>query len=251
MEESIDFREIVKKLKKHIILITACALGALILSSILTFFILTPRYEASTQILVNQSQNEENEELSSNDLQSSRELISTYNVIITSPAILEPVIEETGVEDSIGELRSKISVSAEDESQVATITVEEDTPQLASELTNTLAQTFENEISGIMEVDNVSILSEAQAENSEEPVFPQPSLNLILALFIGLIVGISLAFLIEYLDKTLKDEYDIESELKLPTLGTVPMINQNELTNSDKKKGVPQSNSRSEKQKTS
>lgn len=227
MEEGINLNDIVKITKKYIKLIIGILLFAISLCAIITFFVMTPQYEGSTQILVNQAESG-NEENSTTDVESSRDLINTYNVIITSPAILEPVKENSNFEGSIGELRSKVEVSSEEDSQVATITVNDPNPQMAVNLANILAQTFEQEISNIMEVDNVSILSEAQLADSETPVSPQPTMNFVISIIIGLMIGIGIALLIEFLDKTIKSESDIEKELKLPILGTVPVMSEEE-----------------------
>lgn len=231
MEETISLQEIFQTLKKRLSLIITLALAALIVGAIITFVVMTPKYEASTQILVNQSQAGD-EEVSAAELQSSRELISTYNVILTSPVILEPVVEETGATSSVGELRSNISVEAEEESQVATVTIEDTEPQQAVTLVNTLAQNFEERIPNIMDVDNVSVLSEAQLADSNTPVSPQPLLNLAISLVIGLIVGVGIAFLLDFLDKSIKTEQDIEKELELPILGVVPTMKETEFEKS-------------------
>lgn len=228
MEETVSLPEIFQIIKKNIILILSTIFIALIIGALVTFFIMTPKYEASTQILVNQAQSE-GEEVSTSDLQSSRELINTYNVIITSPAILENVIEESNYEGSVEDLSNSITMSSEEESQVATVTIEDDDPQQAVNLINVVAQTFELQIPEIMDVDNVSILSAAQLENSNEPVSPQPFLNLAIALMLGLLIGVALAFIMEFLDKTIKTEQDIEKQLEMPILGTVPVMSSTEM----------------------
>lgn len=48
--------------------------------------------------------------------------------------------------------------------------------------------------------------------------------NIIAGILIGLFLGIALAFLIEYLDQSLKDPADVEKGLELPLLGIVPFI---------------------------
>lgn len=250
MEENISIQELYQILKKRIVFILSITLLAVIISAFVTFFILTPKYEASTQILVNQSQNG-NDEVSSSDLQSSRELVSTYNIIMTSPAILEPVIEEANFNGSISDLQAKINVESEEESQVATVTVNDTDPQKAVLLANTLAQTFENEIPKIMDVDNVSVLSKASNEDTSAPVSPQPMLNLGIALITGLIVAVCLAFVLEFLDKSIKNEQDIEKNLKLPILGTVPIMPENEVNKSLNNKTNSRSNIRDKDRKTS
>lgn len=244
MGESISLKELFYVLKKRLVLIFLIALSALILSSIYTFFVATPQYEASTQILVNQTQNNE-QPITTNELQSNREIINTYNVIITSPSILEIVLEETGLNRSIGELQSQINVSAEGESQVVTLSVTDPSPQNANLLSNTIARVFEQEITNIMNIDNVSILAESQLSDISNPISPTPILNMIIALFLGGVLGIVLAFLKEFLDQTVKTEQDVENILNIPILGSISVIDKEMdevgVNNSKKQKSTNQS----------
>ncbi len=57
-----------------------------------------------------------------------------------------------------------------------------------------------------------------------EPFSPQPVRNGILALVVGLVLGIGLAFLLDYLDKRIKDEKTLEREFGLPVLASVPAV---------------------------
>jgi capsular exopolysaccharide synthesis family protein len=56
---------------------------------------------------------------------------------------------------------------------------------------------------------------------AEDAIAPRPLLNALLAAVVGLIVASALAFLLEYLDDTLKTQEDVERVLGLPTLGTI------------------------------
>jgi len=56
------------------------------------------------------------------------------------------------------------------------------------------------------------------------PFTPQPVRNLVLALAVGLVLGVGLAFLVEYLDRRIKDETGLEREFGLPVLATIPMV---------------------------
>ena len=59
MEETISLKELLMTLKKRAKLIIAITLLAVIASAIISYFILTPIYSSSTQLLVNQTKNEE------------------------------------------------------------------------------------------------------------------------------------------------------------------------------------------------
>jgi capsular exopolysaccharide synthesis family protein len=55
-----------------------------------------------------------------------------------------------------------------------------------------------------------------------KPVRPNKPLNIALGVVIGLVVGIGLAFFIEYLDTSVKTIDDVERSLQAPVLGVIP-----------------------------
>lgn len=222
--EEISLTEIFQTLKKRVWLIFSITSIAAIASAIISFFILTPIYQSSTQILVNQTNNEQ-ALYNVSDIRTNIELINTYNVIIKSPAILDKVIEELEIERSYGQLNSQISVASQNNSQVISITVQDPDPVLAAKIANTTATVFQREIIKIMNVNNVSILAQASIGDNPSPVKPQPLLNIAIAVVVGLMVGVGIAFLLEYLDNTIKSEQDIARILDIPVLGTVTVIN--------------------------
>ncbi len=60
------------------------------------------------------------------------------------------------------------------------------------------------------------------AEASTRPVRPNKPLNIALGIIIGLVVGVGLAFFIEYLDTSVKTIDDVERTLQAPVLGVIP-----------------------------
>ena len=62
------------------------------------------------------------------------------------------------------------------------------------------------------------------AKVPRDPFTPRPVRDGVLALVIGLLVGVGLAFLLDYLDKRVKDEKALEKELDAPVLTTVPLV---------------------------
>ncbi|SDO06132.1 YveK family protein [Alkalicoccus daliensis] len=232
MEETISLSEILQTLKRRIKMIISITLAAVAFAAIVSYFILTPTYDASTQLLVNQSA-EEGQLYTQTDIRTNVDLINTYNVIITSPRILEPTLEELGLERSIGDLRNQINVSAEGDSQVVTITVEDENPALAVQIANTLAAVFQDDIVEIMSVDNVSMLSAAELTENPTPVAPNPTLNMAIAFVVGLMLAVGIAFLLEFLDKTVKTEEDVEQKLGIPVLASISTMNTDKLTDAN------------------
>ncbi|MCM3166374.1 YveK family protein [Peribacillus frigoritolerans] len=224
MEETISIKDIFKTLKKRWKLIMLLTLIAALISGTISYFLLTPVYQSSTQILVNQKQSEN--QLDSNQIRSNIDMINTYSVIIKSPAILEKVIDELKLEQTVDQLSQKITINSQENSQVFSLTVQDSNPTKAVEIANTVSKTFQKEIKVIMNVDNVSVLAKAEIKDNPAPVKPNPIMNIAIAVVVGLMAGIGLAFLLEFLDTTIKDEDDIEKLLELPILGSIQKISQ-------------------------
>ncbi|WP_225049594.1 YveK family protein [Priestia megaterium] len=223
MEETFNLKDLFQTLKKRIWLITLITIIAAIISAIVSFFVITPIYESKTQILVNQTKSDQ-QLYTGNEVQTNIQLINTYNVIIKSPAILDKVKDELNLDRSVDDLNSQIAVSSATDSQVVEIIVQDPSPHVANQIANKTAEVFKKQISNIMKVDNVSILSKAEVKGNVSPVKPQPLLNIVVAIVVGLMVGVGLAFLLEYLDNTVKTEQDIESILELPVIGAITII---------------------------
>ncbi|MGJ9383967.1 YveK family protein [Salipaludibacillus sp. CF4.18] len=224
MEETISLKEIMGTLKKHLKLIAIITVSAVALSAIVSYFLLTPTYQSSTQILVNQSQEEGQSYYSTGELRTNLDLINTYNVIIKSPRILEPTLEELGIDKSVEALNNQITVGSQGESQVVNITVTDESPALAVDIANTIALIFQRDIVEIMAVDNVSILSPAELGENPSPVNPNPTLNMAIAFVVGLMAAVGLAFLLEFLDNTIRTEDDVAQVLGVPVLASISTI---------------------------
>lgn len=55
-----------------------------------------------------------------------------------------------------------------------------------------------------MNVDNVTVISKAEVAENQSPIKPAPMLNIAIAFIVGLMASVGLAFLLEYLDNTVK-----------------------------------------------
>lgn len=219
MEETISLKELFAILRKRLVMILAITIGVALVSAIVSFYFITPIYQTSTQILVNQKKQEGI--VQPGEIQTSLQLTNTYKVIVKSPVILDQVKEKLKLNMSTGALNSKISVGNEKDSQVMVVAVQDKDPKLARDIANTTAEVFQSEIAKIMSVDNVTILSKAEVTDGQAPIKPNKMLNVAIAFVVGLMASVGLAFLLEYLDNTMKKEEDIEKLLGVPVLGVV------------------------------
>lgn len=222
MEGIISLNDIFRILKKRWMLIIFVTLVAASISGGISYYLLTPQYQASTQILVNQIDSKNRVDFT--QLSNNISLINTYSVIIKSPAILEKVVENLELTENANELSKKIRINSQDNSQVFSLTVEYSDADKAVLIVNSVSETFQREIKNIMNVDNVSILAKAKLQENRTPVYPNPILNIAISIVIGLILGIGWSLLLDFMDNTIKDAHDVEDLLEMPLLGSIPKM---------------------------
>lgn len=157
------------------------------------------------------------------------------------PAVTRASNEET-YDVSSAQLKNSIKISNQQNSQVFAITVTSGQPKEAARIANVTAQVFKTQIKKIMSVNNVTIVSKAVA--SDQKVSPRTTLLALLGIIIGLILGLSYAFIRELTDTTIKDETVLSETLKLTNLGHITRISgTNKLAAHSKPVGESEGNS--------
>ncbi|AGN38180.1 Wzz/FepE/Etk N-terminal domain-containing protein [Bacillus paralicheniformis] len=217
MRDHIGFKDVFIILKKRFVLIALITIAAALSSAAVNFYWLTPVYQASAQILINGRQTS-----NFTDIQTNLELINTYNVIMKSPLILNKVKDELNLPETAEDLKQKITVISENESQIVSISATDKDYSKAADIANTVVAVFQRDIDGIMgENTEVSLVAKANPEHSPAPVSPNKKFNIAVSTGFGLLFGAGLAFLLELLKNTVRNEEDIEKELNVHVLGNI------------------------------
>lgn len=151
-----------KELKEYIMMLwyKKWLIIALLLLAVLTSFFITQRmeriYQTSTLVMV-QTENSA-EDLFSEQLSFTArndKLINTYSRIFRSRRILEKVIEEVGLRNeegkliSPGSLRQNISIQSNSDSDLITIQVNYNDPELAQKTADSLIENMQSEIKSL------------------------------------------------------------------------------------------------------
>ena len=114
-----------------------------------------------------------------------------------------------------------IEISSLNETRIIDISVQNEDPKLAVKIADSVAKAFSSEIMNLYKIENVNIIDKANLP--ENPIAPTKKKNLILSFMSAMIFSLSLAFLIEYLDNTIKTSEDVEKHLSLTVIGTIPV----------------------------
>ena len=220
MEESINLLDVWRICIKRwylFIVFPILMAGALYMYS---FYNYTPVYTASATLMVTRPGGTIISH--SSDVFLSRTLVATYEEIATSRRILNLVATDDMIPYSHEVLRGKLQVKGVEGTEFINLSVTDHDPVLASYIANMASRIFMDQIGSVISGASVSILDEAPV-----PTFPsnQPAArNMVVAAMMGLMMAGGLAFLIDYMDQSIKERDEAEKLLGLPVLGLVPRV---------------------------
>ena len=137
-EETIDLMELARLLWAHAVQIVAAAVAAALICLLVCVFALTPKYQASINMIVNTRQ-DNSSTFTSDNFNSAKNLISTYAVIIKGNTVLNEVIDKLDLDMTYTELYDMVDVADVDATQIMKITVTDTDAERAGEIAQTIA----------------------------------------------------------------------------------------------------------------
>lgn len=221
METVVNFDFFMQLIKKNWQLLVGFAVAGVVLALGITFFVMTPKYQSSIQILVNRDSKSAANQYAGQ--QADVQMITTYKELIGNPVILEPAQEQLedgyGIVRSMAQLKKAVKVTSTANSQVFSIAVKDRNAKSSARIADQVAASFKRQVKKIIKVNNVTIV--APAETPKTPVSPQKWLNLLVGLVVGLGMGVLTAGIRIATDRHVKDVTFITEELDLISLGIV------------------------------
>lgn len=219
-----ELRDYLRVLAKHwivIVVITALVTGAV---AVWTF--LQPRiYTATAQTFVAISSSSDSGDPFTGATYTIQR-ITSYIQLIDSPEVLQPVIDELGLDASVTQLASSVAATNPVDTVLINISASNEDPQQAAQVANAVAvqlgsviQTLETGIAG--DVVPVKATLTNPAEPPTSPSSPRTRVNLLLGLLIGLALGVGFAFLKESLDTSVKSPDELTDMTGATPLGMI------------------------------
>lgn len=222
-DDVISLSQVFRTLRKHLIMIIVLAFVGVVAAAGVTYFAMTPKYDSSALILVNQKSPADAGQ-QYNQVQTDLQMINTYKDILTQPVILDQAaadLQKSGqFAGTATDLANALTISNNENSQVVKVTAEATSPYVARDIANAVTRVFKTKVTKIMaNAKNVSIISDAKLNKGQ--VSPRPMINLAVGLLAGLVLGILLAFIRELTDTTVKAPEFITDTVGLPLLGSI------------------------------
>ena len=220
-ELEIDLKELFGELLEHWIFIAVTTLIAAVAGLLVTKLLITPQYEAKVNMIVN-SRQDSTGSLTNDNITSSKNLVSTYAVILKSNIILDEVIEELQLEDTYEQLSARITVEAIDSTQVMRVSVTYPEPIVAYQIVEKLVEIAPGVIVDAVEAGSCKVVSNVTV--GEDPVSPSTKKNVVLAALIGMVLSAGIVVLKSLFQNHIADDEDVAKYLGLPVLSVIPEI---------------------------
>ena len=155
-------------------------------------------------------------------------LLKSYVEIVKSRTIAQRAIADGGLDAIPAEIQGGLHAQAILDTQVIEVFYLSTDPARAARIANAVADAFVDEIARFSQSADegepaveVSIIDRAIRPAS--PISPNVPRNMTLAALIGLFGGLGLAFLVDYLDDSVKSRDEIEA-LGLSAIGSIPRL---------------------------
>ena len=219
-EQVISISEIIDAVKKRWKIIALCTLIATVVSGIFSFFIISPTYEASTKVFIGKEESSV-ENYNYNDITMYQKLLKTYSELIKTKDLINRSITNSEYELEVEDVLNNVSVTTMSDTQMIQIAYKSTSPNIAKNMLENITNEFITTAQELVPNGNVRVLE--TVELPEEPVAPNKKMNIAIAFILGMMVGLGIVFLLEYLDNTYKNKEQLEKDLDIPVLGVIPM----------------------------
>jgi capsular polysaccharide biosynthesis protein len=202
-----------------IVLVAAMTAGSALGFSLLQ----TPTYEASVLILVGQKTTGQTN-LSAADVTDLQELALTVAKAVPTTPIAETVVERLDLQEgSAGEVIKNVSAEPDPGTMFVNVSYKDSDPERAQLIANTIGKALSERISEVSVGANaITATVWEPASLPETPVSPDTVRNVIIALVLGSLLGVVLAFSLEHVSDSWNSRDEVEEVSGVPTLGVVP-----------------------------
>ena len=222
--KELDVRRLFSLLCRKAWLIGLTAAICAVLTFLVSYYIITPKYESATMFYVNNnsgiSVGDITASISSSDITAGRSLVESYIIILESRETLVDVIGYAGVDMTVDELREMISAEAVNNTEIFRVTVTHPDPEVAERIATAVGEILPNRIDNIIDGTSAKIVEHAII--ALEPSSPSYAGNTLLGLLVGLVLCISVIILNELFDVVIRSEEDVQMCCPHPVLSAVP-----------------------------
>lgn len=182
-------------------------------------FLLNPVYTSTAKVYV--INREQDNKMTLSDLQTGTQLTKDYQILVKSRPVTEQVIHDLNLSMTYEQLAECILINTPQDTRIIEITVEQNNPELAKKIADSIAEISAEQMVRVMEIEKVNIIE--QGNLSTLPARPNVILNTVLGGLICAFLAAIIIIILFTLDDVIHSSEDIERYLGITTLSLIPV----------------------------
>lgn len=223
----LNIREFVKLVRARWLIVCAVTIASVLVSVAVTF-LMTPLYQSSTRLFVSASAGSNSLSDRYQGTLDSQQRVLSYTQLLTGETLAQRTVDKLGLDMTAKDLAAEVRASAKVDTVLINVDVIDVSPVRARDIANTLSDEFVGMVRELETPTNgaepdARVVVEQRASLAEFPVSPKKTRNLALGLAMGVLLGVGLALLLDYLDNTIKSQSGLEEISRTGLVGTVPL----------------------------
>ncbi|MCE5221472.1 MAG: capsular biosynthesis protein, partial [Clostridium sp.] len=175
-EVFINIEDIINIIRKRWRMIFLVTLITTILSIIISFFIISPKYTASTKVFIGKEKNQgQDQNYNTNDVQMYQKLLKTYAEIIQTNDLIERATNSENLNLKSENILNSLTVAPRADTQILEISYTSADKILARDVVNSVTNEFIRSSKELIPNGNVKIIESVKVP--ENPVSPNKKMN--------------------------------------------------------------------------
>ena len=216
-DNTLNIEDLVHAIKKQFKLIVIVTIGFTLLGFFVANYGMETKYKATAKIFA--GKNEEIQDYyTSTDLKDYKELLNAYVEIVNTEDFLNKTLSNYGIGVSGAVVKSNLSFTQLSSAPILEISYTSTNEAQAMAIVDAISNEFGTEVQSLILNTHVKVIEGAKSTT----IVPNKLKAILIAFMAGLITALGIVFILDYLDKSIKNKEELERILGMPVIGEIP-----------------------------
>ena len=222
MNEQLNILNIIDMLLRRwtLVLFTTILVG--VFAFVYSEVFISPVYSSTASLYVNSERQKTTDDVTSSNINSSRQLVMTYAEILCARTFLTTVAEDLDNAYTATQIKDMITMDALNNTEILNITVKGNNAADVYKITKSIVKHAPDELIRVVEAGSVKVLDDAS--ETTVPISPNIRRNTFIGIFIGIVLGAFIVIVLELFDTRIKNGDEISQRYEEPLLGEIPSL---------------------------
>lgn len=219
--KTLDIMQLARVVLRKWFIVAIAGVVASVIGFVYSSYFITPLYKASSTMLVD-LRNSVHEDLSSEQVNVAEKYVATFAYIMKTNTVLEPIINELGLKESVSSLASKINIYTLEDTLLIRVSINHPDPKLAIKIVKAIGQTAPEVINQRI---TSGYITEIEAPSvTVNPVTPNVTRYTVICGAMGILAVVLIIVVISLFNNKIKSVDELQETVNLPLLGVIPSL---------------------------